>query len=263
MASALGRPRAGQVRGPVRAEPFHRGAPVPLQPPPVLVHQTVMEAAHQDQVVQLGATAVLPPPDVVGLGESAGSAGGEGAFPVPVPELADHPGWGHPGHPAEAEDSPSPVLDHHLDPGVAREAPGGLGRDHGASFDLTPCLCRRQSLHRGVDHHGGPVGIGIGGQAGGAHRDERVGPAGVDAVIGPPLPAWTGSPPPSDRALAPRPLPGRRVGRLPSRTACPHRSTSRTGSDSAPPPRGPRSTDEGQGHLDVGSLRRTPPGPIG
>ncbi len=58
------RRRSGTVAGPVGVEPPDRAVPIPLEAPPVLVDQPVVECAHQDQVVQVGPAPVLPPKDV-------------------------------------------------------------------------------------------------------------------------------------------------------------------------------------------------------
>jgi len=96
--------------------------------PPVLVDQLVVEAAHQDEVVQVRAPSALPPHAMVGLGEPAGPAGGERALAVvPMAELAEHPLGRLPRHPPDPHRPARGVLGHHLDPREAQQAADGVG----------------------------------------------------------------------------------------------------------------------------------------
>lgn len=99
--------------------------------------QLVVERAHEEQVVQIGPASVLPPHDVMGLGEATRAAARKPALGVPVPELAHHPRRRLSGHPPEAHRVARCVFDHHLDPPVAGQALGGLGVD-----DPTPPRAR-------------------------------------------------------------------------------------------------------------------------
>jgi hypothetical protein len=54
--------------------------------------ELVMERAYQQEVVEIGAASVLPPPDVMRLGELTRSASRKSALEIPVPELPYHPG---------------------------------------------------------------------------------------------------------------------------------------------------------------------------
>jgi hypothetical protein len=60
-----------------------------------------MEAAHEGEVVRVGSATVLPPHDVMGLGELPGAASREGALSIAVAELPNHPFRGVPGDPSE------------------------------------------------------------------------------------------------------------------------------------------------------------------
>ena len=91
--------------------PFHR--------PSELVHEPVVEAADQQEVVQVGSTAVPPPDDVVGLREPTGTAAREAALAIAVPDLPDHPVRGLPRHPTDSDDVSVLVLDHRLHARVA------------------------------------------------------------------------------------------------------------------------------------------------
>ena len=66
--------RAGTVAGPIGMEPPDLTIGFAPQGPAVLVHQLVVEAAHQDQVVQVRPASPLPPPVPAG-GPPDGGAG--------------------------------------------------------------------------------------------------------------------------------------------------------------------------------------------
>src|SRR6266496_5601600 len=117
-------------------EPPNVAVPIPTEPPPVLVDQLVVEAAHQHQVVQVGTSSVLPPRDVVSMDEPALGTPGEGALAVPVLQLAEHPLRRLPPHPAQPDHLAGTVLQDHLDPGVAPQAPSHLGVEHRTPFEL-------------------------------------------------------------------------------------------------------------------------------
>jgi hypothetical protein len=59
--------------------------------PSELVDQLVVEVAHEHEIVEIGATTVLPVPCVVGLQEGAGSTSGESAPVVSEAQLAHQP----------------------------------------------------------------------------------------------------------------------------------------------------------------------------
>jgi hypothetical protein len=163
------------VAGPVGREPSDRPAPRPGDGPSVLVDQPVMERAQEDQVVQIGAASTLPPDDVVGLGESARPAPREPTLGVAVPQLAKHPRRRLPGHPPDTNRVAHPFLDHRLNPTRTQEAPGRLGVDQPTTFELTARFPGDERLERCMDHHRGPVGIGVAGQGGGGQCHERIG----------------------------------------------------------------------------------------
>src|SRR5207247_4749781 len=102
--------RARSMSRAIGVGPTHRAVVVSHDPPSVLVNQLVVERADQHEVVQIGGTAIAPPPDVVSLGEPSGSTAREAALPGAVADLADHPGGRLPGEPAEPEDATMLVL---------------------------------------------------------------------------------------------------------------------------------------------------------
>jgi hypothetical protein len=83
--------RARPVQSAAWKEPSNPAIGVPLHRPPVLVDESMMERADQQEVVQVRSAAMPPPHDVVGLGKSSRPAPGEPALAVPVADLAEHP----------------------------------------------------------------------------------------------------------------------------------------------------------------------------
>src|SRR4029077_4398252 len=102
------------VAAPIWADPGDVAARLVADGPAVLVHELVVKRAHQHQVVEIGSAPLLPPSDVVRLGEAIGPAARELASGVAVPELAPHPGGRLPGHPPEPNRLPTFVFDHDL-----------------------------------------------------------------------------------------------------------------------------------------------------
>jgi hypothetical protein len=89
--SSVDGPGPGWYGGPVGVESVHHPFAGPSDPPPVVVHQPVVERAGQDEVLRLVVPTVCSPPCVVDAGEHPGRAPGEHAPPVPVLHLAAHP----------------------------------------------------------------------------------------------------------------------------------------------------------------------------
>ena len=121
----------------------------------------MVERADERQVVKVGPASVPPPPKVMGLGEPPRAAPGEAALPVAVTDLSEQPCRRVSARPSDAEDVALAVLHHGLDSGVAQKAPDRLGVDHRAVLDLAPAGVLLQAVQSGVDHHRGPVGLGI------------------------------------------------------------------------------------------------------
>src|SRR5919204_4946177 len=111
--------RSGPVADPVGIGPLHLPVRVPAHRPSVLVHQLVVGAAQQEQVVQIGPSAPRPPHQVVGHGEPPGAAAGEPALDIPVPEGPDHGRGGPPGQPPEGKGRPVRLLHLDREPGRA------------------------------------------------------------------------------------------------------------------------------------------------
>lgn len=164
-------------------EPPDRSILVALDRPPVLVHQPVVERAGQHQIVQVRATAVAPPDDVVRFGEPPRAAPGEPAFPVSVSDLPDHPRRGLAREATEADDLPGTVLGHDLHPRVAEQAPHRVGMHGRPVLDLTAAGPGLEAVGPGVDHHRGPVRIRVLRPARRAEGHQRVGAPSLRVVF--------------------------------------------------------------------------------
>jgi hypothetical protein len=127
----------------------------------------------------MGAAAVAPPTNVMGLGEPPRPAAREPAFSIPVANLADHPARRLPGQTAESQHSPGSVLDHGLHPGVAEETSHAVRMDGRTPFDLASTGSVVEPRELGVDHDRGPVWIGCVGGPARAHSHQGVGSARV------------------------------------------------------------------------------------
>jgi hypothetical protein len=108
----------------------------------MLVHETMMEPADEDQVVQVGSAAPFPPPDVMRVNEAPGSAPGEPAFAVPIAEGSHHAGGRLSGHATKLQRLAALVFDH-LEPGRAPQPSRRLGVDDAAALDLASALAGR------------------------------------------------------------------------------------------------------------------------
>lgn len=170
--------RARSVASASGKEPSNRAVGVPLHGPPVLVDESMMERADQQEVVHIRAAPVPPPHDVVGLGESSRAAPGEPALAVAVADLAQHPRRRLAGGATEPEHVAGPVLEDGLDPGVAEQAPDRLGVDDRASIDLAAAGAALDPVELRVDDHRGAILGGIARDSSRAQGHERVGSSG-------------------------------------------------------------------------------------
>src|SRR5437899_3345029 len=96
----------------------------------------MMERADQNQVVEVGSSAVPPPSNVVRVRESPSSTTGEGALLVAVAELSHHPGRGLARHPPQTDHVARAILEHGLHSPVAEQSLERLRMDRGSTFDL-------------------------------------------------------------------------------------------------------------------------------
>src|SRR2546423_1269211 len=115
-----------------------------VHPPATFVHQLVVEAAHQHQVVELGSPAPDPMDDVVGGDEPRGPAPGKAAPVIPSPPPPQQPsrqgGGTPPDPPRPSRGTRGPRLR-----GAAPGDPGGaLGMDPGSRLELTAAVIRAQ-----------------------------------------------------------------------------------------------------------------------
>src|SRR5438552_15364771 len=100
--------RSRSVPDPVGSEPPDLAVCSSVHPPPVLVHELVVERADEQEVGKLGLASLAPPPKVMGLGEAPGPTPREPALPVPVADLPAEPGGGLTGHPPDPQPRPGP-----------------------------------------------------------------------------------------------------------------------------------------------------------
>jgi len=141
-----------------------------------------MERADQHEVREVGPAAVPPPHDVMGLGEPAHPAAREPTFPISVPDLADHPRRRLAGHPPQPNDVTRLVFDDRLHAAVTKETTNRLGVDLGTTFDLARSdrplrvglVSRREPVELRVDYDGRSIGVGVGGKARRAQRNQPV-----------------------------------------------------------------------------------------
>jgi hypothetical protein len=94
-------------------------------------------------------------------------------------KLPDHRGGGLSPRATQGDRVTGIVLGDDLDPSVTREALEGLGRQDRPVLGLR-VAASRQGVERRMDHHGGPVGVGIGRDALGTQRHQGVGAACFD-----------------------------------------------------------------------------------
>src|SRR4029077_13294573 len=135
-----GRGRPRPVSGPVGTEPGHHAFGGAANPPSVLVNQTLVEPAHEQQVVELGGAAARPPSDVVCVRESPGPARREAAFAVAMAERPHHRRGGLPARPADAHRIPERILDDGLKPARADQTFRSLRVNDAAALDLASAL---------------------------------------------------------------------------------------------------------------------------
>src|SRR4051794_37088569 len=93
-----------------------------LDLPPVLLEVAVVEAAHEAEVVEVGAAALDPLDDVMNLGPGRGAiAAGEGAAAVPGGQREALTAGGQPAAGAVGEDPTGVGEDHREHLGLARQ----------------------------------------------------------------------------------------------------------------------------------------------
>jgi hypothetical protein len=164
------RPGPGPKRGPVGMQEGELAPGMACNAPPALVHKPVMERAQQHQVVEIGGSALCPMHEMVGVSPAGSFASGEAASLVTVPHLARKP-WRHPSRGAPH----THTIHRQLHPGVATQTPGRLDIQKGATFDLGATGAGDKIGSTNVHHQGGPIGVGVGGQAGRGDLDKSVG----------------------------------------------------------------------------------------
>jgi hypothetical protein len=73
---------------------------------------------------------------------------------------------------------------HELQPGITRQAPSHLIVDHRPAFDLAEALLRGRRDERGVNHYGGSVRVAVRADRLGRQREQGVGQALLQQVLG-------------------------------------------------------------------------------
>ncbi len=116
------------------------------------------------------------------MGPALAATAREATSLVPVAQLAGQPGRHHPGGAPHSHRCPVRALGHRPQAGVTGQAPQRLGGQDTAVLGLGHALVPGQDRQGGVDDHGGPVGIGIVGQGGGAQPHQGVRTARLEGV---------------------------------------------------------------------------------
>jgi len=84
----------------------------------------------------------------------------------------------------DADGLSSLIVRYHLEPGVARQPTRGLGMDDRAALKLAASRLSTEGIESRVHDHRGAVGVLILGDVARRQRDEGVGPADVERVLG-------------------------------------------------------------------------------
>ncbi len=144
-------------------------------PPTALMHQPMVKRAQQNQVAEIGGPTLGPVHQVVSVHPASSLASGKTAALVTMAHLTGQP-WGH-----TASRAPDTLaVRRHLHPGVAGQAPGGVGVERRTTFHLGTALGGDKSINADVHNKGGAIGIGVVGQTRGEDLDKGVGtPDGI------------------------------------------------------------------------------------
>src|SRR5919106_4513899 len=110
-----------------------------------------MMPAQQAQVVDVGGSAVLPPPQMMGVDVAGQTARESTAGSVAEPQGA---ALGPVGHPLAAPqvEGLAVTVDQGTEPGVAGQAAGGLGADRGSVVERAAPDLTAMGQHVVVDH---------------------------------------------------------------------------------------------------------------